>query len=168
MLHLKFLLGGTVLALTTLALAQSPPPDHATAQKLMRDGNYAEALEQFRSLTLEAPTERPAIELVEDFRGALDCYQQLNKVAEIDDYREAVVKEHPKDWRLLRAVAGSYAERDHHGYLIGGEFRRGNHRGGGEVVSALARDRVRALQIFKQALELVTEEERRPPRPERC
>jgi uncharacterized protein YfaS (alpha-2-macroglobulin family) len=36
--------------------------------------------------------------------------------------------------------------------MIGGEFRRGQHRGGGKVVHATARDRVRALQLFLQGM----------------
>jgi uncharacterized protein YfaS (alpha-2-macroglobulin family) len=160
MLHLKFLLGGSLLALSALALAQSSPPDHASAQKLMQDGNYAEALEQFRGLTLDEASPAPSADLISDYRGALVCYQQLNRIDEFDDYREAVVKAHPKDWRLIGDVARSYLEVVHHGYLIGGEFQRGDHRGGGEAVHVTARDRVRALQLYKQAFDLILQDER--------
>jgi uncharacterized protein YfaS (alpha-2-macroglobulin family) len=159
MLHLKFLLGGSLLALSALALAPAPP-DHAVAQKLMQDGNYGEALDQFRDLTLDETNLAPSADLISDFRGALVCYQQLNRIDEVDDYREAVVKAHPKDWRLIGDVARSYLEVVHHGYLIGGEFQRGDHRGGGEAVHATARDRVRALQLYKQAFDLIPQGER--------
>ena len=41
---------------------------------------------------------------------------------------------------------------DHNGFIIGGEFERGHHRGGGEYAVSIERDRVRALQLFEQAL----------------
>jgi uncharacterized protein YfaS (alpha-2-macroglobulin family) len=160
MLHLKFLLGGSLVVLSALALAQSPPPDHAAAQELMKDGNFAEALQQFRALTLDDAADAPSTDLISDFRGALACYQQLNRMRDVDDYREAVANAHPKDWRLIGDVARSYLEVVHHGYLIGGKFERGDHRGGGEAVHATARDRVRALQLYKQAFDLIPPNER--------
>jgi uncharacterized protein YfaS (alpha-2-macroglobulin family) len=143
------------LAITVTALAAAPPPaDSQQAHKLMQDGNYQEALEQFRTLTLEGAGGDSA-QLVADFRGALTCYQQLNRVSEIDAYREAAIERRQADDRFLTAAAQSYLEIVHYGYRIGGEFRRGDHRGGGEVINAAARDRVRALQLFRQALEIV-------------
>ena len=71
---------------------------------------------------------------------------------EIDAFREEAVKAHADDWRLLAAVAQSYINVEHYGYMIGGEFRRGQHRGGGQVVNATARDRVRALQLYRDAM----------------
>ena len=38
--------------------------------------------------------------------------------------------------------------------MIAGEFSRGQHRGGGKVVHATARDRVRALQLYRNAMKL--------------
>ncbi|MEK6234833.1 MAG: MG2 domain-containing protein, partial [Planctomycetales bacterium] len=43
---------------------------------------------------------------------------------------------------------------EHYGYMIAGKFRRGQHRGGGKVVNAVERDRVRALQLMTQAMPL--------------
>jgi hypothetical protein len=36
--------------------------------------------------------------------------------------------------------------------MVAGEFHRGHHRGGGKYVNAIARDRVRALQLMQQAM----------------
>jgi uncharacterized protein YfaS (alpha-2-macroglobulin family) len=49
-------------------------------------------------------------------------------------------------------VARSYIQLPHFGYLIAGRFERGPHRGGGDTVQSMARDRVRALQLMTQAL----------------
>ncbi len=82
---------------------------------------------------------------------------------EIDRFRESVIAAHAGNWRLLRAAAQSYVDFDHHGFMIAGEFQRGGHRGGGEHAGALERDRVRALQLMRQAMPLV---EREPDRAE--
>ena len=62
---------------------------------------------------------------------------------------------HKNNWRLLRAAADSFQQGAMFGYLIGGQFVRGNQRGGGEYVNALEPDRARALQLLQQALPLV-------------
>ena len=36
--------------------------------------------------------------------------------------------------------------------MIGGEFHRGQHRGGGKVVHATDRDRVQALRLYREAM----------------
>ncbi len=65
---------------------------------------------------------------------------------------------HPKNWRLLQAAADSFIQGNHYGFLIGGQFVRGNQRGGGESVTSLERDHVRALQLMQQAIPLVQNE----------
>jgi uncharacterized protein YfaS (alpha-2-macroglobulin family) len=144
---------GALVGFTRLSGAVEPAGTREQARKLAKDGNFKDALLQLRELTLEKP-DGDSREIAEDFRQALNCFQQLNAVHEIDEYREAVASRHEQDWRILKAVAQSYVELEHQGFLIAGEFRRGHHRGGGLVVHATARDRVRALQLFQQALDL--------------
>ncbi len=120
--------------------------------KLNNDGNYAEAYDGLRQLLLRPSTDSAVSP--EALDTAIACLQQLNRVDEIDALREAAVKAHLQDWRLLAAVAQSYLDVQHGGYLIGGEFHRGPQRGEGKVVHATKRDRVRALQLFSQAMQL--------------
>ena len=48
--------------------------------------------------------------------------------------------------------------------MIAGEFSRGQHRGGGKVVHATARDRVRALQLYRNAMKVAqSENDKRGP-----
>jgi uncharacterized protein YfaS (alpha-2-macroglobulin family) len=137
-----------------LQAAVAPGNASQQAQKLMDDGNFQEALVKFRELTLEV-ADVPSTELAEDFRRAISCFQQLNQ---IDDYREAVAEKHKNDWQLIAAVAQSYLDVDHHGFLIAGEFRRGQHRGGGRAVRAEEADFVRAIRLFRHAMDLVETE----------
>ena len=50
-----------------------------------------------------------------------------------------------------------YLNAQHQGFLIAGKYERGGHRGGGEVVNSVERDRVRALQLMQQAMPLAAE-----------
>lgn len=120
------------------------------AMQLYNDGNFNYALSALRVRALAADT--PSTEFSTIVQTTVACLQQLNRVDEIDPFREQAAVAHPNDWRLLMAVAQSYVDVDHHGFMIGGEFHRGQHRGGGNVVHATARDRVRALQLFLQAM----------------
>ena len=143
------------LALSRLGAVEVPGDPHAAARQLMDQGNVNEALEQFRELTLAADGDSKAI--ADSYVRALACFQRLNQEHEVDDYREQVVEKHADDWLVLAAVAQSYVQGNHQGTLIAGEFRRGQHRGGGKAVHATARDRVRGLQLFLRAVEIVAD-----------
>ena len=162
------------LALTAGLIRGWPLPAAADSQEslnaathLQKEGNYQEALDAYQRVLADSAD---SAQLVESFTRALECLQRLNRVKEIDGFRESMVTEYPNDWMLVSAVAQSYMEIDHFGYQIGGEFRRGRHRGGGKVLNATMRDRVRALQLFRQALarleELPNERTGKPAR--RC
>ncbi len=133
------------------ALAQNrSTPELAPLMKTYNDGNYKDAYDGLRKLALTKETASTDFSRIID--TAINCLQQLNRVDEIDEFREAAVAAHPNDWRLLMAVAQSYLSIDHHGFMIAGEFHRGQHRGGGKLMNAIARDRVRALQLFLQGM----------------
>jgi alpha-2-macroglobulin len=152
---------GLLLAGVGLACLGAAAPDadaRQRARKLAMDGNFKEALAELRKLTLEPPDD-DSREIAEDFRQALNCFQQLNAVHEIDEYREAVATANEDDWIVLGAVAHSYVTVEHQGFLIAGEFRRGQHRGGRKVVHATARDRVRALQLYRDALDILEKDD---------
>ena len=123
---------------------------------MFQDGNYKEAYEGFRGLALDPKDD--VRQAGEDLRMAVQCLQQLNRVDETDAMIEAAVAIHKNNWRLLWAAARQYMELPHHGFLIAGKFQRGDHRGGGQVVNASDRDRVRALQLMAQALPLAKQE----------
>ncbi|MBW2432284.1 MAG: alpha-2-macroglobulin [Deltaproteobacteria bacterium] len=120
------------------------------AQKAYTDGNWQDAFELYRRLSLD-PGARPEM-AGPDFTRAWQCLRELGRLNELDDFREAVIEQHAADWRLLMAAARSYSQNTHWGYMIAGEFHRGHHRGDGKYVNAVARDRVRALQLLQQAM----------------
>ena len=103
--------------------AQSELMQRQRADKLHNDGNYAEALERYRELALNPQTAGERVG--HDLRRALDCYQRLNRVNEMDAFRESVIDVHVRAWPLLATAAQSYLDYQHDGFIVAGEFRRG-------------------------------------------
>ena len=122
------------------------------ALKAFNDGNWKDAYEIYRRLCLEMENDPKLVG--NDLIQAWHCLRNLNRLNELDAFRESVIDKHDKNWRLLRAAAGSYNQNNHWGYMVAGEFHRGHHRGGGQYVNAIQRDRVRALQLMNRGLEL--------------
>ena len=127
-------------------------PDRNQLMRVYREGNFRDAYEGLSRL-LVSPETNPAT-VRPDLAAALDCLRQLNRVADVDGLLERIVAAHPESWQVQAAVADAFGSIEHYGYLIGGDFQRGQHRGGGRVVHATARDRVRSLQLFRAAVEL--------------
>jgi uncharacterized protein YfaS (alpha-2-macroglobulin family)/tetratricopeptide (TPR) repeat protein len=130
-----------------------------TRQKALqgqKDGNFKDAFEAFQKLTLDPKDDRLLV--AEDLANAIQCLRQLNRVDEVDDYREKVIETHKANWRLLQGAAKSFLQGDNYGYIIAGKFSRGHRRGGGRYINSHVRDRVRGLQLLTQAMPLLPEE----------
>jgi uncharacterized protein YfaS (alpha-2-macroglobulin family) len=136
---------------TGLAIATSDP--WRDVQKVQNEGNYKEALEQYRKLVLDA--QAPPGKIALHLPRVMDCLRSLNQLNQFDSLTEEIVTIHSDQWQVLKAVANLYFSVEHYGYLISGEFQRGDHRGGGKVINAMQRDRIRGLQLMRQAMPLV-------------
>src|SRR5210317_2203870 len=122
------------------------------AQIAFQDGNWKVAYQSYRKLCLE-PANDPKM-VGNDLLQAWQCLRNLNRLNELDGFREDVIAKHRDNWRLLQAAARSYHQNNHWGYMVAGEFHRGAHRGGGRYVNSIQRDRVRAMQLMNRALNL--------------
>ena len=129
--------------------AKETPPDREAAAKMMKDGNWKDAYEGFSRLALD-PADDP-LKVGEDLTNAVNCLQSLSRQNEMDAFREKVIAAHRANWRLLQAAAQTYLNVDHQGFIIAGVFERGGHRGGGTYANSYERDRVRALQLMREA-----------------
>lgn len=145
-----FLLG--LLAAGALSQNPSPAQTRASAQRLMRDGNFKEAYDGFRRLCLD-PNAGTA-QASQDLASAVQCLNNLGRISEFDELVESTIAAHKANWRLLATAAQQYQHTQHQGFLIAGKYERGPHRGGGQVVNSGERDRVRALQLMTQAMPL--------------
>jgi alpha-2-macroglobulin len=140
-------------SMTNTKSTRPSPDDREQARKLVGEGNYRDALEILLKLTRDP--KNSGKDLVEDYRFLEACYQNLQRVHELDAIREELVVLHSKDRQLLAAVASFYLNNDHFGFTTAGVFYRGQGRGGGAWTSAQERDRTRALQLFSQASEQI-------------
>lgn len=149
---------GILGAALFLSAAAEPIPDQRTqARRLFDEGNYRDAWEIYRALALNPDNE--GTPLADDLTMAIQALQQLQRVHEVDAFREEAVKAHADDWRLLARAAQSLIDGEHYGFIVAGEFRRGDQRGGGQYADATQRDRVRALQLLEQARPLAGEDD---------
>ncbi|MBU4273582.1 MAG: alpha-2-macroglobulin [Planctomycetes bacterium] len=148
-------------AFGTFSVSAAPAPDQQEQRHQMhnnfRQGNFKDAYDGFRKLVLD-PKDAPR-QVGGDLDMAVQCLQRLNRVDEIDALLEDAVKAHKDNWRLLYGAATRYMNIPHHGFIVAGEFQRGNKRGGGKAVNAAERDRVRALQLMVQAMPLAMKDD---------
>ncbi len=150
----SFSTGLLILALAgTAAEVTTSLPTREQVNKLIMDGNFKEGLDACTKRLRSA--EVPGEELQRDLALAVQCLTRLNRLQEFDTLVDSAVELHSDDWRVLSAAATQYQQVAHHGYMIAGEFQRGQHRGGGKVMHASSRDRVRALQLCARAVVLV-------------
>src|SRR5262249_34934525 len=126
------------------------------AAALFQAGNYKDAYNSLRRLALDSANDPQKVG--KDLELGLVSLQKLGRIDETDDFIEAVAAVHAKNWRLLEAAAQGYENAPHFGFIVAGKFNRGNRRGGARYVSTMQRDRVRALQLMQQALDLTRAE----------
>ncbi len=115
-----------------------------------RQGNYKDAYEGFCKLAFDP--QNHSRQLGDDLSTAVLCLENLDRAEEIDSLLEGVVKVHQDDWRLLWHAAQNCMNIPHEGFIVAGKFHRGNHRGGGRMVNAVERDRIRALEWMVRAM----------------
>ena len=124
-----------------------PPP--STPKEDAKKGNWAEAYVGFRAQLERGDMTGEAA--ANSLQGAAECLRRLNRIAEFDAMVEMAIKKYPGNWRVLAEAANRYNEVEHHGRMVAGEFERGRGRGQAEILNSMARDRVRALQLYEQA-----------------
>jgi uncharacterized protein YfaS (alpha-2-macroglobulin family) len=144
-------------------LAAAPPSQQERRDGLMKAyqaGNFKDAYDGLRKLALD-PGDDP-LQVGKDLGNGVSCLQNLGRSDEIDEFREAVIGVHKKNWRLLESAAQNYVVTEHYGFIVAGKFHRGNRRGGGQYAGSMQRDRARALQLMQQALDLTANEVDKP------
>ena len=91
--------------------------------KAFNDGNFKVAYDGLRKLALDPNNDKALVG--KDLEIAITSLQRLGRTEEIDDFREAVIKVHAKNWRLLSTAAHTYTNSEHYGFMVAGEFKRG-------------------------------------------
>ncbi|MGL4944105.1 MAG: alpha-2-macroglobulin family protein [Thermoguttaceae bacterium] len=158
------LLCGGVMMITQVASQTDANTPHPVkqAEKKMSEGLPKDALDIVQPWTLD-PKNADSVMLQRGVERAILALQNLNRTNEIDAYLESLVAAHKDKPFALSAIADFYRSTNYlspiprNGFIIDGEFCRGNDTRGrsGEYVDASERDRVRALQLFRDAAELL-------------
>ena len=137
--------------LVATSMEQPPTNKRVQAKKLFDENNFNDALKLYRELALDAANTGKY--LPDDLGTAIACLNNLGLVDEADELLEFAVETHKINFRLLARAAQVYAgEIESGGFMIGGRFERGGHRGGGQWAGSEDRDRVRSLQLLLQAI----------------
>ncbi|MFT5240826.1 MAG: hypothetical protein ACI9OU_000064 [Candidatus Promineifilaceae bacterium] len=122
---------------------------------LAKEGNWAEALDVYKQ-ALDRPVDSNP-QVVQALYGAHNCLNRLNRTSELDAFIADVVSVHSNDWRMLSTTAAVLNSAQHYGYMIAGEYQRGQHRGGGKAKNSYLRDRHDALSLKHRARALARE-----------
>jgi uncharacterized protein YfaS (alpha-2-macroglobulin family) len=125
------------------------------AEKLQYQGNYLEAFNIYTKLLLDKKYLDKKSDNAKLFKSAVFCLKRLRLEKDFDAFATKTLNLHASDWRLLAAVADSYIRIGHYGFIIGGKFIRGSHRGGGLIANSTERDRCRSLQLYLMAMKLL-------------
>ncbi|MGY8768011.1 MAG: alpha-2-macroglobulin family protein [Pirellulales bacterium] len=149
-----FALFGTI-AVPALRFAEEiqTKPTFESVHKLYNAGNYKEAYVQGRILFLDS--DQPGKEIKDNLWIMTNSLRSLARIPETDAFLEEVVKTHPKKWRVKLGVANSYSSLQHYGQMIDNEYQRGVRRNQGGYINSVRRDRVRAMQLYTEAILLV-------------
>jgi uncharacterized protein YfaS (alpha-2-macroglobulin family) len=104
--------------------------------------NYKDAFNIYKKLFLDYKA------TPEMYSKAIESLKKARLEKEFDSFFAAMVEKYGKRPEMALAMAKSKMEVASYGYIIAGEFVRGDHRGGGERVSSVERDRVEALGLI--------------------
>ena len=154
----KIILVVAALALGGVWLMAGGSPDNQKQRDLwtttFQAGNYKDAYEGLRKLALDPKNdplkvgERPA-------PGHRRACSNLGRVDEIDDFREAVIKVHAKNWRLLARRRPELRQRPSTTASSSpASSSAATSAAAARYVNTMQRDRARALQLMEQALPL--------------
>ena len=114
---------GLVWPLADAAAQEDAKVTREQATKLFREGNYDEAFTKYKALALTAGRADGG-----DFSSVVFCLQQLGRIDECDAILEEAAALHKDSWPLLEALANTYYDLEHYGFIIAGQFARGRHR----------------------------------------
>lgn len=140
----------TFLGVYLSAEEKSVSDERTLAQTYQKEGNYRDAWQIYQKLANQRNNSDQGV--VHDLREGIQCLQQLNRMTEIDEFRESVLKVHATKPRVLWKAAESFIQGPHYGYVIDEKFYRGHHRGVGRYVNTQEQDRLSALRLMSQAV----------------
>jgi uncharacterized protein YfaS (alpha-2-macroglobulin family) len=155
---------GLMFLLATLVhfqvLAQDLSGMRGEAATLLERGMWQDVLDHYREKLLPISDSSSGM----DLERAAQALGRLGAWSELDSLVEQTVERHPDNPHILHAAASAYRRAPHAGRIIAGEFVRGSgdspvrpFKGlsvetGGAFISTEYRDRIRVMQLLRDAL----------------
>ena len=121
------------------------------ADKLFKDNNNKEAFYLYKKILLEYKV--PPVVL----KRAVASMKRAGLESEYDSLFKAAAAKYGKDPKMVIELAKSKMSVKYYGHIIAGEFIRGHHRGRGNRVYTLERDRVEALKLMFGVMPKITD-----------
>ena len=134
------------------AVCQTKTPALADAEKLLKDGNYAEAYVIFKKILADKTSDKYTV--ITAFDKAFQCQQNLGNINEFDGLLESTIKLHGRDLDVAVSIVNHFNYVPNWGFLVDGKFHRGQNRGirGARYVNIDPRDRIQSVQILLEAI----------------
>ena len=144
-------------------VAQDPDALRKERDKLAERGMWREALDFYQDKLMPISDGKSDL----DLRMAVEVISRQNVWGEFDELVELAISTHPANAMLLVQAAASYQSASHSGRLVAGEFERGGgprygrrsmrpdevpEASAGAWVDSSYRDRIRSLQLFREAI----------------
>ena len=145
---MKLLLLFLALILPTSAVVAEPM--RGQAEKLEKDGNWREAYDLRVKLLREVDDEASAI----DLKKAIESQRRLQEEKNFDGLLAEFTQSKKQDPTFMKAAGYAFLHTSHFGRMQDNEFQRGQS-GTGDYRNVFEQDRLRALQCFMQAWEVV-------------
>lgn len=134
------------------ALTSPQEQTMSTADQAFKDGNYKVAAQQYEAILAGKPEDFLIVQRA--LRNTQECYQHLGDYQKVEPLLEQVAANYAQNWQVLQEVAELYQSIPHYGFIVEGEFQRGNrrHSTGGKRATKERADYVRCLQLYQQAM----------------
>ncbi|MEZ7956668.1 MAG: alpha-2-macroglobulin family protein [Rubritalea sp.] len=157
--HIKFGLLVTLFSLASFSAQADIADDRVSMNKLFKDGNWKEALEQAEE-NFSAVSDKKSNE---DLSIAVQCMGKLRKYEQFDEFMQVAAEKHVANSKVLLQAASNLTSVPSNGAWIDNAFVRGGSpysRSGtrGERADSSERDRVRSLQLLEQSYGLTDDE----------
>ncbi|WP_437188402.1 alpha-2-macroglobulin family protein [Planctomicrobium sp. SH668] len=120
------------------------------ADAARKAGNYKDALEKYRKLIMSENASGDQFST--DLSALVECLGMLQQWQEVDGLLKTMLEKHPENWEAYRNAANTISSVPHFGFIVAGEFTRGNQRGGGAYIDVSERDRSQSLVWMNTAM----------------
>ena len=146
-----------IMTLVRAAAPADPAEQLQQAQKLVVDGNFADASNIYRSLIAEPKAS--GAQVAQALQLLFSCQQNLGLSSTLDSDLSSALAAHPDDYLVYQTAANQIMQSMHYGVIADQQFTRGFDRGArrnGQHIDVTEQDRLQSLKWRRRAIELAS------------